>query len=291
VKRLLADFFGFPISLGGVVNLQQIASAALAPVYQAIRTVVQQQERANVDETGWKEGGQKRWLWTLVTEVATAYLLHPSRAGPALRQLLGTDFAGIVTSDRHRPYLAIDPTRHQLCWSHLLRNFQALVDRGGRLAIWGADFLALSQLMFALWHRYRDGEIDRATLQAAMAPLQAALHARLIAGSRRADAPEGLCAELLAHEDALWTFVREEGVEPTNNAAERALRGAVLWRKGCFGTESEEGSRFVERILSVSATCRQQQRHLLSFVTEAISAMWAGDPAPTLVAISLPSPS
>jgi transposase len=291
VRRLFADFFGFPISLGGVVDLQQIASTALAPVYQTILAAVQQQDRANLDETGWKEGGRRCWLWTMVTEVATAFLIHPSRAGPALRQLLGADFAGIATSDRHRPYLALDPPRHQLCWSHLVRNFQALVDRGGRPAIWGADFLALSELVFALWHRYRDGQLDRATLQTAMAPIQAALHALLVAGSRRADAPEGLCAELLAHEAALWTFVREERVEPTNNAAERALRGPVLWRKGCFGTQSDAGSRFAERILSVSATCRQQQRHLLTFVTDAIRALWAGHPAPVLVPITLSSPA
>jgi transposase len=291
VTRLFADFFGFPISLGGVVDLQQVASTALAPVYQAIRAVVQRQDRANLDETGWKEGGRRCWLWTMVTDVATAFLIHPSRAGPALRQLIGADDDGIVTSDRHRPYLALDQERHQLCWSHLIRNFQALVDRGGRRAIWGADFLALSELVFALWHRYRDGTIDRAMLQAAMAPIQAAMHALLVAGARRADAPEGLCAELLAHEDALWTFVREERLEPTNNAAERALRSAVLWRKGCFGTQSDAGSRFVERILSVSATCRQQQRPLLTFVTEAIRAMWAGTPAPVLVPIPLPSAS
>lgn len=291
MRRLFADFFGFPISLGGGVDLQQVGSAALAPVYQAIRAVVQQQDRANLDETGWKEGGRRCWLWTMVTSTATAFLLHPSRAGPALRQLIGADYAGIVTADRHRPYLAIDPARHQLCWSHLLRNFQALVDRGGRPAIWGADFLALSEVVFALWHRYRDGQIDRPTFQAAMAPIQTSMHALLVAGSRRADAPEGLCAELLSHEDALWTFVREARLEPTNNAAERALRSAVLWRKGCFGTQSDAGSRFVERILSVSATCRQQQRHLLTFVTDAIRALWAGAPAPTLIPPLLPSPS
>ena len=290
VRRLLADFFGFPISLGGVVALQQVASAALAPVYQIIQAVVQHQERANLDETGWKEGGQKRWLWTMVTDVATCLLVHPSRAGPALRQLLGEGYSGIVTSDRHRPYLSLDPARHQLCWSHLIRNFQGLVDRGGRLALWGADFVALGELVFALWHRYRDGAIDRATLQAAMAPIQEVFHALLVTGSRRADAPEGMCAELLVHEAALWTFVREERVEPTNNAAERALRSAVLWRKGCFGTQSAAGSQFVERILRVSATCRVQQRHLLTFVTEAIRALWAGGPAPILVPLPLPSP-
>jgi transposase len=286
VPRLLHDFFGLPISLGSVVALQQEGSAALAPVYVAIHTAVQQQERCNIDETGWKEAGKRRWLWTMVTTIATFFSVATSRDGPGLRHLLGPAYHGIVGSDRHRPYLALPPERHQLCWSHLIRNFQALVDRGGRLGVWGADFLALSRLVFRLWHLFREGTIDRATLQVAMAPIQQALHGLLAQGARRCDAPEAMCQELLAHEEALWTFVRAENVEPTNNAAEQALRGAVLWRKGCFGAHSADGNRFVERILSVSATCRKQQRHLLTFVTEAIEAYWAGRPAPTL----LPTP-
>ncbi len=291
VVRLLADWFALPLSLGSVVSLQQEGSAALAPVYTAIHSAVQQQERCNIDETGWKEAGKRRWLWTMVTTVATFFAVLTSRDGPGLRHLLGAAYTGIVGSDRHRPYLALPANRHQLCWSHLVRNFQALADRKGRLGAWGADFLALSQLVFRLWHLFREGTIERAELQVALAPIQATMHALLVAGSRRVDAPEGMCQELLNHEAALWTFVREERVEPTNNAAEQALRSAVLWRKGCFGAQSAEGNQFVERILSVSATCRQQQRHLLTFVTEAISAYWAGRPAPALLPATLSSPS
>jgi transposase len=143
--------------------------------------------------------------------------------------------------------------------------------------------LEVSHVMFRLWHLFREGTINRALLQAAMEPLQQAMHGLLVSGARRCDAPESLCQELLAHEDALWTFVREAGVEPTNNAAERALRPAVLWRKGCFGAHSAEGNTFVERILSVSATCDQQHRHLLTFLTAAVDASWRGQPAPKLV--------
>ena len=283
VVRLLHEFFGLPISLGGVVELQQTASAALKPVYEAIHSVVQQQDRCNIDETSWKEAGERRWLWTMVTAIASVFLIASTRSGRALRQLLGEHFEGILGSDRHRPYLKQAPEHHQICWSHLQRNFQALLERGGRLGIWGADFLALSRVVFRLWHLYREGTIDRAMLQAAMAPVQAAVHALLERGARRADAPEALCQELLAHEAALWTFVREERVEPTNNAAEQALRGAVIWRKSCFGAQSAEGNRFVERMLTVSASCRKQHRHLLTFVTEAIAAYWAGLPAPILL--------
>lgn len=283
VVALLADLFHFPISLGSVVTCQTTVSTALAPIYAAIQTHVQAARVANIDETGWKEAGKRRWLWVMVTALATCFTVATSRNGPALRHLMGAAYQGIVGSDRHRPYLALPPERHQLCWSHLIRNFQALIDRGGRPGIWGADFLALSQVVFRLWHLFREGTINRAVFQAAMAPIQQAIHALLVQGARRCDAPEPLCQELLAHEAALWTFVREAGVEPTNNAAEQALRPAVLWRKGCFGAQSAEGNVFVERILTVSATCTQQRRHLLTFLTAAVDAAWRGQPAPKLV--------
>lgn len=283
VVNLLADLFQLPLSLGSVVTLQTTVSTALAPIYAEVHTHVQAAPVANVDETGWKEAGKRRWLWVMVTALATCFSVTTSRNGPALRHLIGSAYRGIVGSDRHRPYLALPPERHQLCWSHLVRNFQALVDRGGRLGVWGSDFLALSGLVFRLWHLFREGTIDRAQLQTAMAPIQQALHGLLTQGARRCDAPETLCQELLAQEAALWTFVREDGVEPTNNAAEQALRPAVLWRKGCFGAHSAEGNTFVERILTVSATCAQQHRHLLTFLTAAVDASWRGQPAPKLV--------
>ena len=290
ILRLLQAFFGLPISLGSVVTLQQAGSAALAAPYAEVQTAVQHSDRCNIDETSWYEAGTPRWLWTMVTAVASLFVVATSRAGPALRQLLGPAYAGIVGSDRHKPYLKLAPERHQLCWSHLIRNFQALVDRGGRPGIWGADFLEISRMVFRLWHLFREGTIDRATLQAAMEPIQTAMHGLLVQGARRCDAPEGMCQELLAHEAALWTFVREEQVEPTNNAAEQALRPAVIWRKSCFGAHSAEGNRFVERILTVSATCQKQQRHLFTFVTEAIEAHWAGQPVPLLFPASISTP-
>jgi transposase len=283
IPRLLHDLFQLPISLGSVVTLQQLGSAALAPVHTAIHTIVQQTDRGNIDETSWKEAGKPCWLWTMVTAIATFFLVAKSRSGKTLRQLLGDTYPGIVGSDRHKPYLKLPPSHHLKCWSHLLRNFQALADRGGALGAWGADFLEITRMLFRLWHLYREGTIDRATMQQAMVPIQHAMHLLLVQGARRLDAPEGMCQELLAHEDALWTFVREERVEPRNNAAEQALRPAVLWRKGCFGAHSDAGDRFVERMLTVSATCRKHDRHLLTFLTEAIEAYWAGRPAPTLI--------
>jgi transposase len=152
VPRLLHDFFGLPISLGSVVTLQQEGSAALEKVYDEVHTAVQLSDRCNVDETSWKEGGKPRWLWTMVTAIATLFYVAASRNGPALREMLGASYAGIVTSHRHKPYLALNPARHQLCWAHLMCNFQALAEGGGHLGVWGADLLELSRIVFRLWH-------------------------------------------------------------------------------------------------------------------------------------------
>ena len=283
VRELLAALYGLPVSLGSVANLQGDVSAALAPVVDEVQAVVAVAPALNVDETGWKQAGKSVWLWTVVTAVATLFCVKATRSGKTLRTIIGDRYAGIVTSDRGSWYLWLDDARHQLCWAHLIRNFCGLAERYTGLAEWALDGVAVSGLVFRLWHIYRGGTMTRAELQAAMEPVQAILYALLQQGSQRADAGTGMCRELLAHWPALWTFVRAEGVEPTNNAAEQALRPAVLWRKGCFGAQSDGGNRFVERILTVSATCRQQQRHLLTFLTEAVEAAWQGRPAPHLL--------
>jgi transposase len=282
-KQLLSDLFGLPISLGSVANLQGDVSVALKPVFDEIQAVVQAAPTVNVDETGWKQAGKRRWLWTMVSAIATLFCITTSRSGKTLRWLVGEDYAGIVTSDRGSWYMWLDDQQHQLCWSHLIRNFRALAERHSGLGLWANDWLALGELVFRLWHAYRGGTIDREQLQAAMKPLEVTMQALVETGARRADAGTGLCVELLAHWEALWTFVRVDGVEPTNNRAERALRPAVLWRKGCFGAQSEGGNQFVERLLTVAATCRQQQRHLLAFLTEAVEASWQGRPPPRLL--------
>jgi transposase len=283
IAQLLHDFFALPLSLGSVVDLQQTSSMALAPVYSAIQTIVQQQAHINMDETGWKEAGKRRWLWVVVSTVATLFHVATSRGGKVITTLLGGAFDGIVSSDRLKSYQVLPAERRQVCWAHLIRTLVAFYERDGPLGAWAADMLAQIDLMFGLWYAFRDGRIERATLEVSMQAVQLTVRAILERGQRRYDQASGLSDELLALWPALWTFVTTEGVEPTNNAAERALRPAVLWRKGCFGAQSEGGNRFVERILTVSATCRQQNRHLLTFLTEAVSAYWAGQPAPTLL--------
>jgi transposase len=284
VATFLATLCGLPISLGSVVRCCDRMSAALAPVYTAIADAVRGQDVANIDETSWRETSQRVWLWTTVTAVATLFLVVGSRGAGALTTLLGATFRGIVGSDRWRAYNALADAQRQLCWSHLKRNFQGLVDYGHPDSPWAAQMLIQIDQVFAHWHACRTGQIDRAGLQQALIPVQAAIRALLERGQQIAwHRIQGISRELLAHWPALWTFVTTPGVEPTNNAAERALRPAVLWRKGCFGTRSHEGSRFVERLLTVSTTCAQQQKDLFPFLVRALELYWAGQPPPTLI--------
>jgi transposase len=281
---LLGDGFGLPISLGSVVALQQDMCAALEPVATAVQRVVQQQAVANVDETGWKEAGARRWLWVAVTRVATLFLVAVSRSAASLQTLLGSEFAGVVGSDRAKAYNSLALDQRQLCWAHIQRNILALHDHGGPDRPWAEAMLDQIDLLFDAWYAWRDGTVDRAGLQQTLAPVQTELRRLLEEGEQiRWYRIQGISSELLAKWAALWTFARVPGVEPTNNGAERALRPAVLWRKGCFGAQSAAGNQFVARMLTVIATCRQQDRHLLTFLTDAISAHWAGQSAPVLV--------
>ena len=282
--EFLADVCHLPLSAASVVTGCERTSEALAPVDAAIAAVVREAEVVNADETSWPTQSRKGWLWVAVCAIATCFRVHQSRSGPALRHLLGEAFAGIVGSDRFRAYEQYPDERRQICWAHLLRNLQALLDYYREESLWAQRVLDVAGELFVVWGLHKGGWLDRVGLQLALIPLKETLRAELEEGAA-SPYPKiaGFCREVLGHWDALWTFSRVEGVEPTNNGAERALRHAVLWRKGCFGSRSEAGCRFVERMLSVHATCEQQQRSLFAFVTEAVTKAWAGQPAPVLV--------
>lgn len=285
--QALHDVCGMPISTGSVVRCCERTSDALAPIYDSLLTLLQQQPSLNVDETPWKQALKKAWLWVAVSCIATVFVLTLRRNRDSLQLLIGADYDGVVGSDRYSVYNGRDPTKRQLCWAHIMRNLRALAEYGHPDSEWASQMLRQSEQLFTQWHAFREGKLDRAGLQVALQPVQQAMRAELERGQQVCwYRVSGLSRELLGVWEGLWVFVTEEGVEPTNNAAERALRPAVLWRKGCFGTRSEVGSRFVERMLTVSASCAQHDRHLLTFLTDAIDAHWRGLPAPVLV----PSP-
>jgi len=284
VQELMQVAFHTDISLGSVPAQEQRVSAALAPSVEEARAYVRQQPYANVDETGWRQMDQRAWLWVAATSLVTVFIVVGTRSAAGVKRLLGESFAGIVGSDRWSAYHWLDPLRRQLCWAHLKRDFQAFMDRGGESSVIGNLLLEQIKPMFELWHRARDGTLSRTDFQVAMQPIQAEVKSLLEIGTLLGHSrTRKTCQNILNLEPALWTFVTQEGVEPTNNAAERPLRRGVIWRRRSFGTQSQAGSVFVERILTAVTTLRQQKRDVLDYLTEACKAKTCGDHVPSLL--------
>jgi transposase len=238
------------------------------------------------DETTWKLRGDKCWLWVAVLAQAAFFLVRPRRDARSLQALLGEEPKGVLGTDRAKAYGLVPGGRRQFCWAHLKRDFQAMVDRQNHGSKVGEDLLWWAERVFASWGQLREGQISREEFRKRMDLVRYAVRLALLRGqSCGCAATEGTCAELLGHEESLWVFVAVEGVEPTNNAAERALRGAVLWRKRAFGSQSEAGCRFVERVLSVAQTVRLRGGRVLDFLADALTAQRHGLPAPKVLAI------
>jgi transposase len=287
VEELVEHVFGVPVGLGTVSNLEHELSAALAAAHTEATEAVRDAAVKHVDETGWKENGRKRWLWLAATQAVAVFVIHPWRNLSALQALLGRELTGILCSDRWVVYNDWpDPFDRQLCWAHLKRNWQALVERGGTAKRIGERFLAIHRPVFELWHLFRGGGCTRDELVQRMLPWVDAMDGVLAAGARCRDArTRRFCARLDAEKFGLWTFVEAAGVEPTNNHGERVLRRAVLWRRRSFGCHSAGGCRFAERILTVATTLRLQGRNVVAFLGETIAAHRAGRPGPKLVPV------
>jgi len=283
VSTLLHDLFGIPQCAGEVCALEQQVSAVLTPVVDELQDYCRTQH-ANVDETGWRQERRRAWLWVAVTRSVTVFAIALSRGSCVVRELLGEDYRFVLSSDRWSAYHGQPLLRRQLCWAHLQRDFQAMVDRNNAGSAIGEELLCCAQDLFNWWQRVRDGTLARSTMRQYMGKVRAlvreALEQGVVCGCAKTAAT---CAELLKKEPALWTFARVEGVEPTNNAAERALRHAVQWRKLSYGTDSVAGSRYVAGILSVVATCRQQGKNVLEYLTTCCEAALAGRQPPSLL--------
>ena len=284
VAEIADAIFDAKVSLGTVANLEQEMSQALRPAHQQAQRQVQQAPLKNVDETGWKQAGRKRWLWVAASTMAVVFLIQPWRNLTALQRLLGKVVLGIVCSDRWCVYDHIPLHRRQICWAHLQRNWEKLLERGGKAKEVAQMCLSVHQRVFELWHLFRAGGCTRAELKLKMRPLRSELGNVLHWGARsRNRRTQRLCARLLGVFSALWTFVEVEGVEPTNNHGERVQRRAVLWRRRSFGCHSANGCRFVERILTVVQSLHLQRRSVLQFLYETIAAHRSGNQGPKLV--------
>lgn len=281
-EEVCEDVFAVPIALGTVSALEQEVSTALAPVHAEALAAVKDAEVKNVDETSWKEGGQKRWLWVAATGTIAAFVIHGKRSLLGLATLLSNTIHGILCSDRWSVYACWPLLMRQICWAHLKRDFQKCVDRGGPAAAIGEEGLKIVGKVFKAWHLFRGGGLSRRQLESRLNPVARHLREVLDAGMDCVDSKcANFCSNLVDLEPALWRFVITDGVEPTNNHAERVLRRGVLWRKISFGCHSATGCRFVERMLTVTQSLRLQNRNILHFLVEAVHNHRVGLPIPS----------
>lgn len=284
VALFLEQVLNQPCSAGWVVKLQNQATAALTPAYHELAAQLPTEPVLGIDESPTKQARLKSWLWTFVAGSYTLFALRTTRAATVLEDLLTDAFHGVVNCDRAKMYWKLG--RPQWCWAHLKRDFQALVDHPDhQVKRLGRDLLRPTSELFQHWARCRDGTITRAGMLRLMRPIRQEIDSLLLRGVFSGNSKlVGMCEPLHDHRDWLWTFLDVEGVEPTNNVSERALRPAVIWRKLSFGTQSARGSRFVETILTVVETCHRQSRNSFEFLTAAVQAHFARQPAPSLLA-------
>src|ERR1700676_162615 len=285
VEEIADNVFAAPLALGTVVNLGQEVGAALTAAHEEAVRAVREAAVKHADETSWKLAGKLCWLWAAAAVGVAVFVIHARRNAAGLTALLGESIQGILCSDRWGVYRRVAAACRQICWAHLKRDFQKIVDHGGPSQAVGRSGLRIVKKVFAAWHAFQDGQVTRSQLEAQLEPVVGRLNRVLLEGALLGEdkTVATFCENVLALEPALWTFVTTEGVEPTNNFMERLLRRAVLWRERSFGCWSQAGCRFVERILTVVQTRRLQGKNVLEYLKDAVLAHRAGQPCPKLL--------
>jgi len=285
VADVVSEIFGIQISLGAVDQTIMRMSAALADPWAELREAIRQAEVVHADETSWRLAGAQQWLWLAASALMACYRIDPSRSQRAAEELLGEDFGGLVVTDRYAGYHFLDVLQQQLCWAHVIRQLTEISERPGAPGRLGRKLVAAAREVIARHRVHLEHGHDPAWLQPQLAPLRDQIQALLQKGARGRHArTANFCAGLLDEYQALWTFCEvPAAIDPTNNAAERALRHAVIMRKTQLGTHSDKGSRWIERICSVRETCRLQDRSPLAYLIDAAVAAHHRLPAPSLV--------
>lgn len=307
VQGILDEVFDVELSTGTINRLRSELSEALSDSVEEAGDYVRGQAQLNMDETGFRQGNSdgnnpkktKGWLWVIVTPLVSYFAVHLSRSKAVAKELLGEDYGGVVGSDRCPSYGWLAPSQRQVCWAHLKRDFTQIAERSGVSHQLGEDLLKQQKMLFELWHQVRDGTLAREPFQQQVMPIRAEVERLLTEGSLY-DIAKGektpltktvrTCREMLKLEAAFWTFVAIEGIEPTNNAAERALRPAVLWRKLSWGSQSRAGSLFVARMMTVVTSLKAQQKDVLPFLILAIRQARLAQASPSLIPQTIATP-
>ena len=276
------EMFGVEMSLGTVSNLEGRLTEGLKGPYMQVRGWLTESERVHIDETTWWVNHNAHWLWALTDREAVAYRIDPSRGGQVARQMLGGQPAGEVVSDRHTGYNWIETERRYLCWAHLYRNFKGWKLEDGIVGDVGALLVAATRKLFGWLERIRDGTLEESEWRPALDKIRRRMTAYLQAGAKLAEKPARFTG-LLELDEAMWAFVDADGWPLTNNEAERAIRPAVLWRDRSFGTQSERGNRFVERMLTTVETLKRQGRRAMGYLEDTWRHLLYRDPRPELL--------
>jgi len=293
VRQTVVEVFGIPASTGSIDSAIMRMSAVLADPWAELRAAIQQAEVVHADETTWRLAGAQQWLWVAASALLACYRIDPSRSQAAAKALLGEDFGGFVVSDRYAGYHFLDILQQQLCWCHVIRQLIEVSQRSGATGRRGIKLVTLARAVIAAHRAYLTDGHDPEWLAAQLEPLREQIRALLDqCAAGRHTRTANLAAGLLDEYEALWTFadVPELAIDPTNNAAERAVRHAVLMRKLQGGTQSDRGSRWIERVQSVRETCRLQQRPVLAWLVDAAAAAHHRLPAPSLLPAAAHSP-
>jgi transposase len=274
VEALLGQVLGIDISLGSTQKCWEEASQAVAAPCQELEQQLKNEPVLNIDETGWRTNGAKRFLWAFVAARFVVYTVAATRGSAVLTRLLGAVFQGILCSDRFSAYLKYHSGKAQFCWAHLKRNLLGIVEftKSSVVEQFCRDALAEHARLFRLWHKFRSGQIDRNQLVLRSISIEKRI---FVLAERHLDSSHrevrNLATALFEHNQRLFTFLEHEGVEPTNNSAERALRTGVQWRKICFGNRSAKGELATARLLTVAETCDLQRLNILAYLSAAIA--------------------
>jgi transposase len=283
--RLMSDLVGVEISLGAVSAIEARVSDAVKHAVDEVWQHVKLAAVKHTDGTSWFKAGAMCALWTVATSMATAFKILANAKRDTLAALFGDKKRGILVSDRATALLFWAMDRRQICWAHLLRKFIAFSEKSGRGGVIGEELLEYVGVMFEYWDNAKTDKITRAEFREHMAPVREHFEAAVErAVAAKIPGVSGSCADILEHRAALWTFVDRDDVEPTNNHAERELRAFVLWRKRSFGTQSERGDLFAERLMTVAHTARKQDIDVLAFLTSCCVAARDGSKKPSLFA-------
>jgi transposase len=286
-QRLLHELFAISVSLGAVSSMEKRASAALKSAHEEALREVQHAAIKHSDATTWLRSGQLMSLWVVATVGATVYKIFGDGRTETIRPMFGPP-TGILVSDRATVFSFWCMKRRQVCLAHLLRKFVAFSENEGRAGELGRSLLECTVLIFEYWHGYKDGLLTRDEMLFWMGPVQRAFEQLLERGDKaNLKSVSGSCRDILAHREALWTFVNHDGVEPTNNHGELELRDFVLWRKRSFGTQSERGERFAERVMTVVRTARKQGKAVLGFLVHSLRACIEKTAPPRLLGAGL----